>query len=181
MQARLNPYRESPDTMQALVDLEAAVQKTGLETSLLDLIKTRASQINGCAYCIHMHTRDARARGESEARLYLLDAWRHSPLYSERERAALGWTEAVTLVSQTQVPDAVFEAAQAQFTAEELVKLTLAVAAINAWNRVAISCRSRSFRRCSTATVRARPSAPMSTTPSAPIAAPISASAPTCR
>jgi AhpD family alkylhydroperoxidase len=102
----------------------------------------RASQINGCAYCLHMHARDARAKGESEERLYLLDAWRESPLYTDRERAALAWTEAVTLVSQTRVPDEVYEAVLSQFSEEELVKLTIAVAASNAWNRIAISFRA---------------------------------------
>ena len=105
-------------------------------------MKTRASQINGCAYCLHMHTRDARARGESEERLYLLDAWRESPLYTERERAALAWTEAVTLVSETHVPDDVYEEVRRHFAEDELVKLTLLVATINAWNRMAISFRS---------------------------------------
>jgi AhpD family alkylhydroperoxidase len=122
--------------------MEAYVQSSGLEASLIELVKTRASQINGCAYCIHMHTRDARARGESEERLYLLDAWRESPLYTERERAALAWTEAVTLVSQTHVPDAVYEEVRRHFAEDELVKLTHLVATINVWNRIAISFRS---------------------------------------
>jgi AhpD family alkylhydroperoxidase len=104
-------------------------------------VKTRASQINGCAFCLHMHTRDARAPGESEERLYLLDAWRESSLYSPRERAALEWTEAVTLVAQTHVPDSAYETAREQFDDAELVKLTLLVNAINAWNRFAISFR----------------------------------------
>ena len=134
MKARLNPYRASPDTMKALEALESHIKDSGLELSLIELVKTRASQINGCAYCIHMHTRDARIRGETEERLYLLNAWRESPLYTERERAALAWTEAVTLVSQTHVPD--------EFSEEELVKLTVLVATINAWNRIAISFRS---------------------------------------
>jgi len=142
MKPRLNPYQVAPDMMKALGALEAEVQSSGLEPSLIDLVKTRASQINGCAFCIHMHTRDARARGESEERLYLLDAWRESPLYTERERAALAWTEAVTLVSQTHVPDAVYEQARGQFAEDEMVKLTLLVATINAWNRIAISFRS---------------------------------------
>ena len=141
MQPRLNPYKVSPATMRAMTALEAAVVGSGLEPSLIDLVKTRASQINGCAYCIHLHTGEARARGETEARLYLLDAWRESPLYTDRERAALGWTEAVTLVSQNHVPDAVYEAARQSFTEDELVKLTLLVATINAWNRFAISFR----------------------------------------
>ena len=115
---------------------------SGLEPALINLVKTRASQINGCAYCIHMHTREARGRGESEERLYLLDAWRESPLYTERERAALAWTEAVTLVAKTHVPDAVYDEARRHFSAEELVKLTVAVVTINAWNRIAISFRA---------------------------------------
>ena len=142
MKARLNPYQAEPNAMKALMGLENYVQDSGLEPSLIDLVKTRASQINGCAYCIHMHTRDARARGETEERLYLLDAWRESPLYTERERAALAWTEAVTLVSQTHVPDAVCEEVRSKFGEDELVKLTLLVATINAWNRIAISFRS---------------------------------------
>jgi len=142
MKARLNAYQVEPNAMKALMGLENYVQNSGIEPSLIDLVKTRASQINGCAYCIHMHTRDARARGETEERLYLLDAWRESPLYTERERAALAWTEAVTLVSQTHVPDAVYEEVRKQFREDELVKLTLLVATINAWNRIAISFRS---------------------------------------
>ena len=142
MKPRLNPYQAAPAIMQAMQALEAVAQKGGLEPSLVGLVRIRASQINGCAFCLHMHTRDARARGESEQRIYLLDAWRESPLFSDRERAALAWTEAVTLVSQTHVPDAVYEQAKAQFSDEELVKLTLLIAAINAWNRFAISFRS---------------------------------------
>jgi AhpD family alkylhydroperoxidase len=142
MKARLNAYQAEPNAMKALMGLENYVQNSGLEPSLIDLVKTRASQINGCAYCIHMHTREARARGEAEERLYLLDAWRESPLYTERERAALAWTEAVTLVSQTHVPDAVYDEVRTQFSEAELVKLTLLVATINAWNRIAISFRS---------------------------------------
>jgi AhpD family alkylhydroperoxidase len=142
MKPRLNPYRAAPEMMQALVALETAVQASGLEQALIDLVKTRASQINGCAYCIHMHTREARGRGETEERLYLLDAWHESPLYSERERAALAWTDAVTLVSQTHVPDEVYEQVRARFDEADLVKLTMLIATINAWNRIAISFRS---------------------------------------
>ncbi len=142
MKPRLNPYQVAPEVMKAVLALESQVQASGLEPSLIDLVKTRASQINGCAFCIHMHTRDARARGETEERLYLLDAWRESPLYSERERAALAWTEAVTLISETHVPDAVYAEVRQHFAEDELVKLTLAVAAINTWNRFAISFRS---------------------------------------
>jgi AhpD family alkylhydroperoxidase len=142
MKPRLNAFQAAPDAMKALGALEGYVQSSGLEHSLIELVKTRASQINGCAFCIHMHTRDARARGETEERLYLLDAWRESPLYTERERAALAWTEAVTLVAQTHVPDDVYEQARQHFAEDELVKLTLLVATINAWNRIAISFRS---------------------------------------
>jgi AhpD family alkylhydroperoxidase len=106
------------------------------------LIKTRASQINGCAYCIDMHTKEARAKGESEQRLYLLNAWREAPFYTDRERAALAWTEAVTLVADGHVPDEVYEQARVQFSEQELVNLTMAIVAINGWNRLAISFRS---------------------------------------
>lgn len=142
MQPRLNPYKIAPDAVKPLFAMEESVQASGLERSLIELVKIRASQINGCAYCIHMHTADARAHGESEQRIYLLDAWRESPLYSERERAALAWTEAVTLVSQTHVPDDVYDQLKASFSEEEAVKLTMLVATINAWNRIAISFRS---------------------------------------
>jgi len=142
MKPRLNPYQAAPDAMKAVAALETYVKGSGLEASLIELIKMRASQINGCAYCLDMHARDARAKGESEQRLYLLDAWRESPLYSDRERAALAWTEAVTLGSQTRVPDEVYEEARRIFSEEELVKLTVAVATINAWNRIAISFRA---------------------------------------
>lgn len=145
MKARLEPSTTAnafPDGMKALLALEGAIQTSGLEQCLIEIVKTRASQINGCAYCIHMHTHDARSHGESEERLYLLDAWRESPLYSERERAALEWTEAVTLVSETHVPDSVYERVRTHFAANELVKLTFLVAAINAWNRLAISFRA---------------------------------------
>ena len=142
MKPRLNPYQAGPDAMKAVAALETYVKGSGLEASLIELIKMRASQINGCAYCLDMHARDARAKGESEQRLYLLDAWRESPLYSDRERAALAWTEAVTLGSQTRVPDEVYEEARRHFSEEELVKLTVAVATINAWNRIAISFRA---------------------------------------
>ena len=141
MKSRLNPYQAAPDTMNAMLELEKHLQSSGLEPALMELVKTRASQINGCAFCLHMHTRDARARGETEERLYLLDAWRESSLYTPRERAALEWTEAVTLVSQTHVPDAVYAAVREQFGETELVKLTLLVNAINAWNRFAIAFR----------------------------------------
>jgi AhpD family alkylhydroperoxidase len=136
---RLNYRQVSPHAMSAMIALDAAVGKTGLETSLLDLIKLRASQINGCSYCIDTHTKEARSRGETERRLYLLQAWRESPGYTDREKAALAWTEAVTLVAQTHVPDEVFQEAMKHFTEEELVNLNLAVVCINAWNRFGIS------------------------------------------
>ena len=142
MKPRLNAYQAAPAVMKAMMALESQVVANGLEPVLMELVKIRASQINGCAFCLHMHTRDARAKGEKEERIYLLDAWRESPLFSPRERAALAWTEAVTLVSQTHVPDEVYEQARAEFSEEELVKLTLLVTTINAWNRFAISFRS---------------------------------------
>src|SRR5215469_3761046 len=118
------------------------MSSSGLEPALIELIKMRASQINGCAYCLHMHARDARAKGESEERLYLLDAWRETPFYTDRERAALAWTEAVTLVSQTRVPDEVYEEVRRHFTEEELVNLTMVIVTINGYNRLAISFRA---------------------------------------
>jgi AhpD family alkylhydroperoxidase len=142
MKARLNPMQAAPETMKALLALENQVQTSGLERSLIELVKTRASQINGCAYCINMHTADARKRGETEARLYLLNAWREAPVYSDRERAALAWTEAVTLVSETHVPDDVYDELRAHFSEAETVNLTMLVATINAWNRIAISFRA---------------------------------------
>jgi AhpD family alkylhydroperoxidase len=141
MKQRLNPFKAVPELMQAMVALSDKVESEGIDKILAELVKTRASQINGCAYCIHMHTRDARAHGETEERLYLLDAWRESPLYSDRERAALAWTEALTSVSETHVPDAVFEEACRHFSEAELVQLTLMITTINAWNRIAIGFR----------------------------------------
>jgi AhpD family alkylhydroperoxidase len=142
MKPRLNAYKVAPDTMNALGALETHVQGSGLEKSLVELVKTRASQINGCAFCINMHTQDARKQGETEQRLYLLNAWRESPVYTDRERAALAWTEAVTLIAETHVPDDVYNEVRSQFSEEETVKLTMLVATINAWNRVSISFRS---------------------------------------
>jgi AhpD family alkylhydroperoxidase len=124
-----------------MLGLEKYIDECGLEASLQNLVKIRASQINGCAYCIDMHTKDARADGETEQRIFELNAWRETPFYTDRERAALAWTEAVTLVSQTHVPDEVYEEARERFTEEELVNLTLVIATINAWNRLAISFR----------------------------------------
>ena len=142
MEPRIAYADVAPGALKAMFGLETYVRHCGLEPSLLELVKLRASQINGCAYCIDMHTKDARAHGESEQRLYALVAWQETPFYSERERAALSWTEAVTRVSEGHVPDAVYEVARQAFTEEELVNLTMAVVAINGWNRLAISFRA---------------------------------------
>ena len=139
MEPRLNAAQLAPEPQHAMFALGKYLAKCGLETSLLELVKLRASQINGCAYCLDMHTIDARAAGETEQRLYTLSAWRDTPFFTERERAALAWTEAVTLISEGGVSDAIYEEARKQFSDKELVDLTWAVAAINAWNRISIS------------------------------------------
>ena len=127
---------------QAMLALEAAVDESGLERRLIDLVKVRGSQINGCAYCIDMHTKDARAAGETEQRLYALDAWHETPFFSDRERAALEWTESITRLAETHVPDEVFERVKQQFSETELVSLTLAAVTINGWNRFAVAFRA---------------------------------------
>lgn len=132
----------SPEACSTMYGLERFVRASGLEHSLLELVKLRASQMNGCAYCIDMHTKDARAQGESEQRLYTVSVWRETPFFSDREQAALAWTEAVTLVGQSHVPDEVYELARRQFSDQELVILTMAVIAINGWNRLAVSFRA---------------------------------------
>ena len=142
MESRLDQTKVAPGAFQAMYGLERYVRGSGLEPSLLHLVKMRASQINGCAYCLDMHSKDARSEGETEQRLYLLNAWREAPFYTERERAALAWTEALTLVSETHVPDEVYAQAREQFTEEELVNLSLAVVAINGWNRLSIAFRT---------------------------------------
>ena len=142
MQIRLDYSKAAPGSVQAMYKLQKYVDDSGLEHSLLELVKTRVSQINGCAFCIDMHTKDARAAGETEQRLYGLSAWREAPYYSERERAGLAWAEEITLVSQTHASDEEYEAARAQFSEEEMVKLTMAIIAINGWNRLAIAFRS---------------------------------------
>ena len=142
MTQRLNYYGIAPKAFEPLLAIETIIKGGALEHALLELVKIRASQINGCAYCLHMHTSDARKAGESEARIYLLEAWRESNLYTPRERAALTWTEALTKVAETRAPDADYEAARAQFNDEELVHLSLAIANINAWNRLAIGFRA---------------------------------------
>jgi AhpD family alkylhydroperoxidase len=142
MKARMNYYQAAPDTINALSAVEKQIQASGLERTLIELVKTRASQINGCAFCINMHTADARHNGESEARLYLLNAWREAPVYTDRERAALAWTEAVTLISETHAPDDLYEEVRKHFSEAETVNLTMLIATINAWNRIAISFRA---------------------------------------
>lgn len=142
MEPRLNYGKVAPKGIRALGDLDEYLRTSGLEPGLLDLIKTRASQLNGCAYCLDMHTKDARAAGETEQRLYALSAWRETPFYTDRERAALGWTEAVTLVSQGPIPDALYLEARRYFSERELVDLTLGLIAINGWNRLSIAFRT---------------------------------------
>jgi AhpD family alkylhydroperoxidase len=142
MKARMDFRKASPAAEKAMMGLHMFVRNCGLDHSLLELIKLRASQINGCAHCIDMHTKELRADGESEQRLYLLNAWQESPFYSDRERAALAWTEALTLVTDGHVPDAVYDKARTQFSEEELSNLTMAVIAINGANRLNIAFRT---------------------------------------
>lgn len=141
MSQRIDYGKDFPDAMRGLLRTEKYIQHSKLDKTLYELVKIRASQINQCAYCIDMHTKDARAHGETEQRLYALNAWRETPFYTDRERAALAWTEAVTLVSEGHVPDSVYDEVRAQFDEKALVDLTWAIAAINAWNRMAISFR----------------------------------------
>lgn len=143
MQPRFEYHKTGLAGLKPLRDLETYIHGCGLEASLLELVKMRASQINGCAYCLDMHSKDARAQGETEQRLYALDAWRETPFYTERERAALDWTEAVTQVADTHVPDAVYQHVKQYFNEQELFNLTLAIVAINGWNRLAISSRAQ--------------------------------------
>lgn len=143
MQPRIDAQKTAPAAYNAMLGLEAFVRKASkLETSLIGLVKMRASQINGCAFCIDMHSKDARSEGESEQRLYALSAWRETPFFTGRERAALDWTEALTLIAEEHVPDEVYERVKEQFSAEELVNLTLAIITINGWNRIAIAFRN---------------------------------------
>jgi AhpD family alkylhydroperoxidase len=141
MTERIDVRQVAPDAYQAMGTLQQFVDRSSLPRKLLELVRMRASQINGCAYCLDMHSKDARALGESEQRLYLLNAWREAPFYTERERAALEWTEALTLIAQDQVPDTVYERVRPHFSERELVELTMAIIAINGWNRLAISMR----------------------------------------
>jgi len=138
---RLNAYTAAPDAMKALVAVETYIQQCGLEKSLVELVKMRASQINGCAYCLSVHSHDARRNGETEQRLYVLPAWRETQFFTPRERAALAWTEALTLIAETNAPDDVYEEVQRQFNEKEIVDLTTLVGMINLWNRLAISLR----------------------------------------
>jgi AhpD family alkylhydroperoxidase len=142
MASRLDYQKFSQDGLQAMRALEAYIAGCGLDHKLVHMLKLRASQINGCAYCIDMHSIDARAAGETEQRLYALSAWRDTPFFDDRERAALAWVEAVTLVAQTQVPDEVYEGARAYFSEKEIVDLTYVAMAINAWNRLAVATRA---------------------------------------
>lgn len=140
---RIDFYSASPAAIKAMLTLEGSVTKLGLEPSLLELVKMRASQLNGCAFCLDMHSRDARKAGESERRLHVLPAWRETTLFTPREQAALAWTEALTLVTQGHASDADYALARAEFSEAELVNLTLAIVTINAWNRFAIGFRSQ--------------------------------------
>jgi AhpD family alkylhydroperoxidase len=142
MNARIDLMHVNPDVVHAMLGLERQVRQAGLDEKLLNLVRMRASQINKCAYCLDMHSKDARAAGETEQRLYGLEAWRETPYYSAQERAALEWTEALTLVSETGVPDEVYERARAQFPNNELVHLSLAIVAINGWNRLNVPART---------------------------------------
>lgn len=143
MKQRIDYRTAAPGAFAAMLGLEKYTRQSGLEHSLLELVKTRVSQINGCAYCLDMHSKDARAAGETEQRLYLLDAWREAPFYNDRERAALAWTEVLTALSSTQdVPDDVYEEARRYFDEKSLVELTMAIIAINGWNRLNVAFRT---------------------------------------
>ena len=142
MEPRIDHRKASPGAMKAMFGLEDYVHRCGLPEKLLHLVKMRVSQINGCAYCLDMHSKDLRAVGETEQRLYVLDAWREAPFYTERERAALAWAEAVTLVTDGHVPDDVYQRARIQFSEQELIDLTVAIVTINGWNRLSIAFRS---------------------------------------
>ena len=142
MTQRLDYKRVAPEAYKAMLALERYVHQAGPDATLLELVKTRASQVNHCAWCLDMHTKDARARGETEQRLHLLAAWRHAPCYSERERAALAWTEAVTLLAQDEVSDDLYAEVRRQLSEKELVDLTMAIIAINGWNRLNVAFRT---------------------------------------
>lgn len=141
MQSRLDFYKATPAGIRAMMALEQAIGQSGLEKSLMELVRLRASQINGCAFCVDMHVADARKGGETERRLATVTVWRETPFFTDRERAALEWTEALTLVAQTHVPDAIWEAVKPHFSDEEIANLTMLIVAINGWNRLAVSFR----------------------------------------
>jgi AhpD family alkylhydroperoxidase len=142
MTPRMNIFQTAPEAVKAMVAVEAAIEKSGIEHNLLELVRLRASQINGCAYCIYMHVKDLVKHRENEMRLHLLDGWRHSPLFTDRERAALNWTEVLTRVAETHAPDADYALLRGQFDENEIAHLTLVIGAINLWNRVQIGLRS---------------------------------------
>lgn len=143
MNARLNFYTASPEATKAMIALDGAVHKLGLELQLLELVKLRASQLNGCAYCVDLHTSEARKGGESDRRLHGVSVWRETPFFTQRERAALAWTESITQLSLTHAPDADYEELKAHFSDKEMVDLTLAIAMINSWNRLAVGFRKQ--------------------------------------
>jgi len=142
MQSRLDIHKAAPQAYRAMAGLETYVRNSGLEPDLLHLVKLRASQINGCGFCIDMHTKEARADGETEQRLYALSAWQETPFFTDRERAALAWTEAVTLIGETRAPDEVYEQTRQRFSELELVNLTMAIVVINGWNRICVGFRT---------------------------------------
>ena len=142
MQQRLDYMSVAPEALKGMIELEKFLHQSGLERTLYELVKTRASQINGCAYCIDMHTKDARKAGETEQRLYALSAWREAPFYTERERAALAYTEALTLISENEISDLLYENTRKNFNEKDLISLTMAIIAINGWNRLALSFRT---------------------------------------
>ncbi len=141
MTPRFNAFKVSPDLTKALMGVEAAIENSGLEHGLAELVRLRASQINGCSYCIHMHVMDARAHGENDLRIVMLDGWRESPLFTDRERAALAWTESLTRIAKTHAPDADYELVKSQFSESEIVALSVLIGQINNWNRLQIAAR----------------------------------------
>ena len=142
MSQRMNYAKAFPEGIHALLSLERTIRESGLEPSLAELVKMRASQLNGCAYCLDMHSKDARAAGETEQRLYALSAWRETPFFTPRERAALAWTEAITNIQQGHASDEAYEEARREFDEPALIRLTMAITQINTWNRLAIACRT---------------------------------------
>jgi len=142
MEPRIDYTKASPEAYKAMAQLESVVRHSTLDPKLVELVKIRASQLNGCAFCIDMHTKDARAKDETEQRIYALNAWRETPFFTDKERAALAWTEAITNIQQGHAPDEVYEAVRKEFDEKELVRLTFAITQINAWNRLAIGFRA---------------------------------------